>query len=384
MPDHRRRLSADQVDELVRLARQGVDYRQIARSVSCALSTVYAIVGPSARSRAERRAPVHLKLFEREEIRAGIERGESLRAIARSLNRNVSCISREVKRNGGRAAYRAWRADERAVQAMRRPREAKITAKPELRRAIEKKLEKRWSPQQIAQHLKSHYPHDESMQASHETIYQSLFVQTRGALRKELTAYLRTKRQSRKPRGRLETRGKLTNMINIRERPAEAEDRAVPGHWEGDLILGARQHSQIGTLVERKTRFVMLLALPEGRSTELVVSALSERILSLPDALRRTLTWDQGKELAAHQRFTIKTGVPVYFCDPHSPWQRGSNENTNGLLRQYFPKGTDLRAHSQADLDAVADELNTRPRQTLGWRTPAEMYALETGVALTT
>jgi len=377
-------LNLDKVDELVRLARQGVDYRQIAKSVSFALATVYAIVGPSVGSRQERRSPAHLKLSEREEIRAGIERGDSLRAIARSLNRNVSCVSREVKRNGGRAAYRAWRADERAVQAAKRPREAKITAKPELRRAIEEKLKKRWSPQQIAQHLKSRYPHDESMQASHETIYQSLFVQTRGSLRKELTAYLRTKRQNRKPRGREETRGKLTNMINIRERPAEAEDRAVPGHWEGDLRLGARQHSQIGTLVERKTRFVMLLALPDGRSTELVVNALSERILSLPDALRRTLTWDQGKELAAHERFTIKTGVPVYFCDPHSPWQRGSNENTNGLLRQYFPKGTDLRAYSQADLDAVADELNTRPRQTLGWRTPAEMYAQEAGVALTT
>lgn len=363
LSDYRRRLSADQVDELVRLARRGVDYRQVAKRVSCALSTVYALVGPSAGSREQRRSPAHLRLAEREEIRAGIERGESLRAIARSLNRNVSCVSREVKRNGGRAAYRAWRADERAAQAAKRPREAKISAKPELRRAIEAKLKKRWSPQQISQHLKSRYPHDESMQASHETIYQSLFVQTRGALRKELTAYLRTKRQSRKPRGRVETRGKLTNLINIRERPAEAEDRAVPGHWEGDLILGARQHSQIGTLVERKTRFVMLLALSEGRSTELVVHALSERVLSLPDALRRTLTWDQGKELAAHQRFTIKTGVPVYFCDPHSPWQRGSNENTNGLLRRYFPHGIDFSTINQTRLQEVEASQNRRHPQ---------------------
>jgi len=281
VPDYRRRLSTDQVDELVRLARQGVDYRQIAQRVVCALSTVYAIVGPGAQAREDRRSPWQLCLVEREEIRAGIERGESLRAIARRLNRSVSCISREVNRNGGRAAYRAWRADERAVQAARRPRELKIIANPELKRVVEEKLRKRWSPQQIAQHLRRLYPHDESMRASHETIYQSLFVQTRGSLRKELTVYLRTKRQSRKTRGRLETRGKLTGMINIRERPAEAEDRAVPGHWEGDLILGAKQHSQIGTLVERKTRFVMLLALPEGRSTEQVVRGIGR---THPDA----------------------------------------------------------------------------------------------------
>ncbi len=220
------------------------------------------------------------------------------------------------------------------------------------------------------------------MRASHETIYQSLFVQTRGSLRKELTQYLRSGRTRRKPQGSVEARGKLTNMVNIRERPAEALDRAVPGHWEGDLLLGANQRSQIGTLVERKTRFVMLVKL-QGRTTELVVKALAEKIQALPEALRRTLTWDQGKELAAHEKLTIDSGVKVYFCDPQSPWQRGSNENTNGLLRQYFPKGTDLSRHTHADLDAVADQLNTRPRQTLGWRTPAEMYAQEATVAMT-
>lgn len=379
-----RRLSFDQVEELVRLARQGVDYRQVAERVSCALSTVYALVGPAIFQREDRRSLLHLSLSDREEIRAGVERGASFRAIARLLNRSVSTISREIERNGGRDAYRAWRADERAVHASRRPREAKIEANTELRRVIEAKLRKRWSPEQIAQHLRRTYPHDEGMQASHETIYQSLFVQARGSLHKDLTAFLRTRRASRKARGRVETRGRITNMIHIRERPGEAEDRAVPGHWEGDLILGARQRSQIGTLVERKTRFVILMELRDGRATEQVVQALSDRIRSLPDALRRTLTWDQGKELAAHQAFTITTGVPVYFCDPHSPWQRGSNENTNGLLRDYFPKRTDLSVHTQADLDAIADELNTRPRETLDWKTPAEMYALETGVAFTT
>jgi len=248
---------------------------------------------------------------------------------------------------------------------------------------VEEKLELRWSPEQIGHHLRAAYPHDEGMRVSHETIYQSLFVQSRGALRKELTSYLRTRRTSRKARNRIEARGKLSNMVLVRERPAEADDRAVPGHWEGDLVLGKAQRSQIGTLVERKTRFVMLFELPKGRAAEEVRDALAKRIQGLPEALRRTLTWDQGKEMAQHERFTIDTGVRVFFCDPHSPWQRGSNENTNGLLRQYFPKGTDLSVHTQADLDVVADQLNTRPRQTLGWKTPAEMYAQEAGVALT-
>ena len=218
---------------------------------------------------------------------------------------------------------------------------------------------------------------------SHETIYQSLFVQARGSLRRDLTKYLRSKRMARKPRSRAETRGRIVDMVHVRERPPEAEDRAVPGHWEGDLLLGARSRSAIATLVERKTRLVLLVALPAGRTTEAVTAALSSKIVTLPEALRRSLTWDQGKEMAAHAHFTNDTGVPVFFCDPHSPWQRGSNENTNGLLRDYFPKGTDFSAFTQADLDTVADELNTRPRQTLGWRTPAEVYAQDVAVALT-
>lgn len=382
VPISRSGLSVDQVDEAVRLARQGVEYRQVAKRVACSLSTLYLLLGPGVGSRGRRRAEAHLSMAEREEIRAGIERGESLRAIARWLGRDVSCVSREVKRNGGRDAYRAYRADERAAQAACRPQARRIASNERLRLAIEAKLVERWSPEQISQHLKGAYPDDESMRASHETIYQSLFVQTRGSLRKELTQYLRSGRTRRKPQGSVETRGKLTNMVNIRERPAEALDRAVPGHWEGDLLLGANQRSQIGTLVERKTRFVMLVKL-QGRTTEVVVKALAEKIQALPEALWRTLTWDQGRELAAHEKLTIDTGVKVYFCDPQSPWQRGSNENTNGLLRQYFPKGTDLSRHTQSDLDAVADQLNTRPRQTLGWRTPAEMYAQETTVAMT-
>ncbi len=266
-----------------------------------------------------------------------------------------------------------YRADERALRLTRRPRARKLAQNPTLRAVVEARLTERWSPQQISDHLRSTFAHDASMQVSHETIYQALFVQTRGSLRKELTAFLRSGRTRRKPHSRKETRGKLANMISIRERPAEASDRAVPGHWQGDLILGRHQRSAIGTLVERSTCFVMLLELPHG-TAEAVRTALARQILTLPEALRRSLTWDQGKELAEHQRFTIDTGVQVYFCDPHIPWQRGSKENTNGLLRQYFPKGTDLRVHDQAHLDAVADQLNRRPRKTLGGRPPADVH----------
>jgi len=376
-------LSLDSIDELVRLARAGVPYRELAVRAPCALSTVYEHLGAATLVLRHHRAAHHLRVEEREEIRAGIVRGDSLRAIARTLHRSVSCLSREVERNGGRGAYRAYRADQRAVQAARRPRSGKIASRAELRRVIEAKLEQRWSPEQIAHHLRTQYPHDEGMQASHETIYQSLFVQARGSLRRELTKYLRTKRMARRSRSRAETRGRIVDMVHVRERPPEAEDRAVPGHWEGDLLLGGRSRSAIATLVERKTRLVLLVALPDGRTTEAVTAALSSKIVTLPEALRRSLTWDQGKEMAAHARFTSDTGVPVFFCDPHSPWQRGSNENTNGLLRDYFPKGTDFGAFTQADLDTVADELNTRPRQTLGWRTPAEVYAQDVAVALT-
>ena len=375
-------LSPDVVEDLIRGARAGVDYAVLASSVHCARSTVYRVLGAFGDQPVDRRAPGRLRLAEREEIRIGLAAGDSLRAIARALHRHPGTIAREVAHNGGREAYRAYHADDRALRLTRRPRACKLAANARLRAEVELKLSERWSPQQIARHLQREFAHDASMHVSHETICQSLFVQTRGSLRKELTAYLRTGRTRRKPHGGRETRGKITNMISIRERPAEADDRAVPGHWEGDLILGRHQLSAIGTLVERSTRFVMLLGVPHGRTAPAVRAALVRQILTLPEALRRSLTWDQGKELAEHQRFTIDTGVQVYFCDPHSPWQRGSNENTNGLLRQYFPKGTDLSTHDQAHLDAVADQLNRRPRETLGGKPPAEPYTA--AVAMTT
>jgi len=263
----------------------------------------------------------------------------------------------------------------RAAARARRPRPAKLARNRPLRRIVERLLELHWSPQQISWQLRQDHPHEPEMWVSHETIYQSLFVQGRGALRAELTRCLRTGRARRRSARRATSAGHLVDMVLISERPAEVEDRAVPGHWEGDLIIGKERHSAIGTLVERQTRFVLLVALPHGRTAEAVRAAVAERILSLPEQLRRSLTWDRGKEMAGHAQFTIDTGVAVYFCDPHSPWQRGSNENTNGLLRQYFPKGTDLSVHDQAHLDAVARELNGRPRQTLDWMKPSEALA---------
>lgn len=304
-----------------------------------------------------------------------------MRAIARHLGRAPSTVSRELARNRGRHRYRAWRADARSIRRARRPRVAKLARNPRLRAEVERLLGLRWSPEQIAARLRLEHPEEPELQVSHETIYQSLFVQARGALRRELVASLRTGRVRRRAQHRTAGPGVLTDMVLISERPAEVEDRAVPGHWEGDLIIGGRSHSAIATLVERRTRYVLLVALPAGRSAPAVRDALAARILILPEQLRRTLTWDRGHEMAEHVRFTVDTGVAVYFCDPHSPWQRGSNENTNGLLRQYFPKGTDLSVHDQDHLDAVAAELNDRPRQTLGWMKPSE--ALAKVVALT-
>jgi IS30 family transposase len=320
-----------------------------------------------------RRSPLRLSLAEREEISRGLAAGEPVREIARRLGRAPSTVCREVAANGGGGRYRACAADRRAVRLMRRPKPAKLARCPRLREAVESKLELRWSPQQIAAWLRISYPDDPEMRVSHETIYLSLFVQSKGALRKELARYLRRGRARRRPRGLSVNngQGQLRGTVHISQRPAEASDRAVPGHWEGDLLFGTRS-STVATLVERKSRFVMLVHLPGGHTADVVADALAEAITSLPSQLRRSITWDQGKEMAEHARFSVAADVPACFCDPHSPWQRGSNENTNGLLRQYFPRSTDFRALTQRDLDAVAAELNDRPRQTLEWKSPCQ------------
>jgi IS30 family transposase len=319
------------------------------------------------------RSPLRLSAVEREEISRGLAAGESLRSIGRRVGRAPSTISREVKRNGGRIRYRACPADRAFVRRGKRPKPAKLASCERLRGVVEAKLEQRWSPQQIAGWLRVTFPDDPEMRVSHETIYLSLFIQSRGALRKELTHYLRTGRATRRPLGHtvMNGQGQLRGTVHISERPAEANDRAVPGHWEGDLLCG-KAGTAMATLVERQTRFVILVALPNGHSADVVTDALAERIITLPEQLRRSLTWDHGKEMAEHARFTIESGLPVYFCDPRSPWQRGTNENTNGLLRQYFPKRSDLAPFDQDHLDRVAAELNGRPRQTLGWMSPSQ------------
>ena len=333
------------------------------------LEVTFGGVRPRPRLRSER----VLSLEEREEISRGLAEGVSLREIAARLGRAPSTVSREVAHNGGRANYRALRADRRAWRTGQRPKPAKLMACPRLRREVERLLEERFSPRQISHFLARTHPMDPgAAQSSHETIYQSLYVQGRGALRTELHQALRTGRAIRKPQARsaIKRRSRIPDMVLISERPPEIEDRAVPGHWEGDLILGSKR-TCIGTLVERKTRFVMLLKLQNGTADE-VRRTMTTRIRTLPAELRRSVTWDQGNEMALHREFTIATGMQVYFCDPKSPWQRGSNENTNGLLRQYFPKGTNLSVHSQAELNRVARQLNGRPRETLGWMTPLE------------
>jgi IS30 family transposase len=284
-------------------------------------------------------------------------------------------VCREIGACGGRERYRAVAAERRAQRVLSRPKATKLSGSPRLLAAVQAGLEQCFSPQQISARLKLEFPDDVEMRISHETIYLSLYVQSRGELRRQLTAQLRTGRTKRRVGGRPEYRGRIGDMVMISQRPAEVADRAVPGHWEGDLVMGAYGRSAIATLVERQTRYVLLARLGDGRDTEHVIGALTDRIQTLPSHLVRSLTWDQGKELSAHRQFTIDTGVQVYFCDPHSPWQRGSNENTNGLLRQYLPKGTDLAVYSQCDLDAIAAELNIRPRQTLGWLNPAEKMA---------
>jgi len=352
----------------------GLDCPSVARSLGMNVDAVRAVEAETGgvRPRPRRSSKRVLSFQEREEISRGLAEGATLTDIAEALGRAVSTISREVAHNGGRDKYRALRADRRAWQCARRPKAAKLTTCPRLKKEVERLLEERFSPRQISKWLVREHPGDLELRVSHETIYQSLYVQGRGALRKELHQALRSGRAIRRPQARraIKRQSRIPEMVMISERPAEVEDRAVPGHWEGDLIVGSKA-SRIGTLVERRTRFVMLLKLQNGTAEEMC-QAMTRRIKTLPAELRGSVTWDQGNEMALHREFTIATGVQVYFCDPKSPWQRGSNENTNGLLRQYFPKGTDLSVHSQAELNRVARQLNGRPRETLGWFTPTE------------
>jgi len=328
------------------------------------------------RPRPRRRSRLALTLVEREEISRGLVAGHSIRSIASVLGRAPSTVSREIERNGGRRDYRASRADRATWERAQRPKVCKLVVNRKLARAVATKLKQWWSPEQIAGWLKDLHPNDEDQRVSHETIYRSLFIQARGALRQELLAYLRTQRGMRRPRQRSlkgKGLGQITGTISIRERPAEAQDRAVPGHWEGDLPIGSN-NSQIATLVERHTRYCLLVRVP-SKDTETVIDALIKQAHKLPRELYQSLTWDRGKEMADHQRFSLDTHIQVYFCDPQSPWQRGSNENTNGLLRQYFPKGMDLSGIHQNRLNAVARQLNERPRKTLQFKTPAYRFA---------
>jgi len=369
------KLSAMQRTDLWSRWKAGQSLHQIGRafgkshvSIQFVLSQHGGIV-PAAR----RRSLLTLTLPEREDISRGIASGSSIRDIAKGLQRAVSTVSREVARHGGRPQYRANAADQQAWQSALRPKPCLLAVHSKLQEIVASKLVLDWSPQQISGWLKIQYPDDESMRVSHETIYRSLFIQARGVLKKELIQHLRSKRRIRRSRhSRVggQSRGQIVDAISIRQRPAEIEDRAIPGHWEGDL-LGGTNNSHIATLVERHSRFVALVRVP-SKDTTAVVAALSRHVRKLPASLWRSLTWDRGLEMAQHKSFTVATNVKVYFCDPQSPWQRGSNENTNGLLRQYFPKGTDLSGYSQAELDKVALRLNQRPRKTLGFETPAD------------
>lgn len=370
-------LSAEERRLARRLWAQGWPLRRIGAEVGCSHESVRQLVRDPAlrdgRLDEWEPGPGRLTLSEREEIGLGLGRGETFTQIAGRLKRSVSTVSREVAGNGGRTGYRAWRAYRRARERARRPKTPKLVC-PQLTAQVEAWLLEWWSPAEIARRLKMEFPDDPRMWVSHETIYQSLFVQGRGELRRELSRCLRSGRTRRRPqrRGMPETRGRISDMVMISDRPGEVADRAVPGHWEGDLLMGKNGKSAVGTLVERSTRYVLLLHLPDGRTANDVEHAMRHAIATLPRQMFRTITWDQGKEMARHGAFTIATGIPIYFCDPHSPWQRGSNENTNGLLRQYMPKGTDLSDLSKADLDRIAASLNNRPRATLGFMKPSE------------
>lgn len=370
------RLSAADIETLWSRWQQGETAVQISAALGCNKDTISWHVDRAGglRPRTRQRAARHLTLAEREELSRGLAAGERPAALARRLERPRSTISRELARNGGAADYRAGVAEAAAWDRARRPKRCRLAQHRRLRRRVEQQLGRDWSPQQIAAWLQAQYPDDPAMHVSHETIYQALYVQARGALKRALVAHLRRGRAYRRPRAQARAArgpGQLVDIVSIAERPPSADDRAVPGHWEGDLLVGKRG-TQIATLVERHSRFVLLQRLPAADSAT-VVTALARRVRRLPAALWQSLTWDRGKEMAQHRRFTVATDVQVYFCDPQSPWQRGSNENTNGLLRQYFPKGTDLTQVTQRQLDVVAHKLNTRPRETLGWRTPAHV-----------
>lgn len=377
-----RGLAPEQANELWRRWRDGESLREIGKAISRDSGTVHwhikhrGGIAPVARKRSQQ----HLTLLEREEISRGLVAGRSLRSIALDLGRPASTVSREVQRNGGEQLYRAATADQATWARAARPKTWRLASSAPLRQVVSEKLQADWAPQQIAGWLKREYENQPQMQVSHETIYRSLFVQAKSTLKRELLAHLRSKRQVRRTMTLKERKqGQIVGAVSISERPACVEDRAVPGHWEGDLIIGAR-NSQIATLVERHSRYVMLAKLG-GKDSQTVVDALIERVKKLPNDLMRTLTWDRGTELAQHARFTVATDVQVYFCDPRSPWQRGTNENTNGLLRYYLKRTDDLSQYTQQQLDEIARKLNTRPRETLGFESPAER--LEATVAMT-
>ena len=370
------KLSPEVRREVMRLAAKGCSHREIAGQVSVSLGSIGNVLRPLGGVIRREMLEVtgrRLCLAERVEVRVGLAGGESVRAIAARLGRAPSTVSREVEANGGPDGYRPVAAQRAATVAARRPKVTKLGANPALCQRVIADLEQLWSPQQIAARLAGDFGDDESMRISHETIYKSLYLQGRGELRRELARCLRTGRAARKPQGRTEKRGRIVDMTMIAERPAEVADRAVPGHWEGDLIIGKNGRSAIGTMVERTTRFTMLLHLPHDHGAVAVRDAITAAMSRLPQLLRQTLTWDQGIELTRHAEITAALDLDIYFCDPHSPWQRGTNENTNGLLRQYFPKRKSLAGYTQAHLDDVAERLNGRPRQTLGFLTPSQV-----------
>ena len=371
-----RRVTPEVRREICRLKAKGWSHAAIARHVGYSTGSVHYAVRPFGgvfrRELLEARPTGRLTIEDRVQIYSSLQAGLSFTVIAAQLGKAVSTVSREVGGRHCRDSYRPVACHHRALQRARRPKPSKLELSPALSARVIADLRAWWSPTQIARRLRDEHPDDEAMRVSHETIYKSIYVQGRGELRRELAACLRSGRAQRQPQSRMERRGRIPDLVSISQRPAEADDRAVPGHWEGDLIMGSTNRSAIGTLVERATRFVILLHLPGKHGPIEVRNAMAAAIQELPATLRRSITWDRGIEMLEHKQFSIDTGVDVYFCDPHSPWQRGTNENTNGLLRQYFPKGTSLVRYTAADLQAAADSLNGRPRETLNWRTPTE------------